>query len=276
MLDYQTIRELSDKAAREAARKNLTPYVPFNAAEIDDYPPFPFPNLGSHRPAGWQLVDEWFCDSSGLGADDEGALSTRQLIARLRENVPNGYGYGVIEAGEFQVVLGVFSPDGSPDGGQTGGQAAETPEDPLTANLLYYVIYDCDWADGVAYVKAFAPPHTRRDWQITEDDDQAEIDGLERHRKWVTREPITQAAFDEFVQHCDLAAEEVETLGSLTELGWLPAISFRAESKAYEYDAWISAYVTPLPNDADGNPIPDLDEDDWEDVRTWILEKYGE
>ncbi len=110
MFSPSTIRNLSDRAARDAARKHKTPYVPFNRAEIEAAVRFPFPFIGSFRPKGWKLVDTWFCDSSGFGSDDEPALSVRQLKTKLIEHVEctKQYGYAIVEAGQFQVHIGVF------------------------------------------------------------------------------------------------------------------------------------------------------------------------
>lgn len=110
MMSLATIEYLSREAGRTASQKGLFPYVPIHEDEIKTYPPFPFPNLGDHRPKGWKLVDTLFCDSSGWGADDEPALSEKQLVAKLLElqGSDKTYGYGIIEAGQFQLQLGVF------------------------------------------------------------------------------------------------------------------------------------------------------------------------
>jgi N-acetyl-anhydromuramyl-L-alanine amidase AmpD len=42
-------------------------------------------------------------DASGLGGENEPALTVRQLKARLTR-----YGYAIVEVGQFQVVIGVF------------------------------------------------------------------------------------------------------------------------------------------------------------------------
>ncbi len=110
MMSLDTIRAMSDDQAKKAARRGSRPYVPFNAAEIDSYPPFPFPNIGSYRPKGWELIDEWFVDKSGWGAADEPAMTTEQLKAALlaMNNAGPTYGYAIIEEGEFQLYIGIF------------------------------------------------------------------------------------------------------------------------------------------------------------------------
>jgi hypothetical protein len=101
---------MSADAAREAAREHKQPYVIFDANEVERMTILPFPFIGSYRPKGWKVVDRWLCDSSGLGADYEPALSIRQLKAKLSAHTASAteYGYAVVEAGQFQVHLGVF------------------------------------------------------------------------------------------------------------------------------------------------------------------------
>ena len=110
MMSLSAIRALADEQARKAARAKKQPYVPHDAAEIDRWTRFPFPNIGSYRPPGWKLVDDWLCDKSGFGAPHEPALTVEQLKARLKDHTEaeQTYGYAIIEEGQFQIVLGVF------------------------------------------------------------------------------------------------------------------------------------------------------------------------
>jgi len=109
-MSLQTIQRLADEQAQRAAREGRRPYVPFDKAEIDRYPPFPFPNLGSYEPEGWEEVDRWFVDKTGHGYDWEPALSVRQLKVALRAHVREhpGDGFAIVEEGEFQLYVGVF------------------------------------------------------------------------------------------------------------------------------------------------------------------------
>lgn len=110
MMSLSEIRRLSDEAAERAAEEKLIPYVPYSPEEVDRWARFPFPFIGSYVPDGWEKVEEWFCDSSGFGTDDEPALSVRRfkevLKAYIRENP--GHGFAVVEAGEFQVYVASF------------------------------------------------------------------------------------------------------------------------------------------------------------------------
>ena len=113
MWSPEVIRQLSDKAAKESAAKKKVPYVIWNEEEIDRYPPFPFPALGSRVPKGWKLLDEpapLFCDMTGFGGSGEPALTTEQTMERLHELFTENpkYGYAIIEYGQFQCHVGVF------------------------------------------------------------------------------------------------------------------------------------------------------------------------
>jgi len=100
------------------------PYL-FEEEDRTTFPPFPFPNIGDYRPKGWELIDNFMVDKTGFGmslsqirdmsarqarkasrlhASDEPALTTEQLIRRLKA----GYGYAIIEEGQFKIVLGEF------------------------------------------------------------------------------------------------------------------------------------------------------------------------
>ncbi len=112
MMDTATIRHLSNEAARRARRKKIVPLVLAEPEDVDRLGTLGhrIPNLGDHRPKGWKLVDQWFCDKQGFGGEGEPALTLRQLKERMKERLADGelYGYGMIEEGEFQVMLGVF------------------------------------------------------------------------------------------------------------------------------------------------------------------------
>ena len=103
MMDLKQIAVASQKAARKAAREHKQPYI-WEAEDVGHVPPFPFPNIGDYRPKEWELTGSYFVDSSGFGAPGEGALTAYQFKLRLKP----GFGYAVIEAGEFQVYVGEF------------------------------------------------------------------------------------------------------------------------------------------------------------------------
>jgi hypothetical protein len=109
MMALSTIREMSRERAAEAANENMEPFI-VEAEDLDDMPPFPFPNIGDYRPAGWTLVETIFVDKSGMGRRNEPAMNTEQLLARLKI----GMGYAIIEEGQFQLYLGEFEQEETP------------------------------------------------------------------------------------------------------------------------------------------------------------------
>jgi hypothetical protein len=111
MWSLEVINYLNNEQAKKARRQHKEPYVS-TLNEIENFPPFPFPNLGPFVPPGWEQVEDavWFADSSGWGRDDEPALSVRQLKDELRRYIEEnpGHGFGIIEAGQFQLYLAAF------------------------------------------------------------------------------------------------------------------------------------------------------------------------
>ncbi len=138
--------------------------------------------------------------------------------------------------------------------------------------MKFSIIYSADVPEDVD-VMDHAPPDLKL-WNQTEDDDNYEYDYLEgewkngHHRKWCAI--LDREQFDEFVEHCGLFAEDVETMGSLGApgfgFGWAPAISFNGDDP----DAIQNAYVTPLPE----GKREGCDERDWDRVRGAVLAVY--
>lgn len=104
MMSLEQIREMSKEQARKAKRLKQVPFIIVDEDTVQDFPPFPFPNIGDYRPKGWKLVDELLVDSSGCGSESEPALTAHGCIARLKV----GRGYAIIAEGQFQVVVGEF------------------------------------------------------------------------------------------------------------------------------------------------------------------------
>ena len=104
MMSLEYIEELAREAGVTAEEPGKEPYWLDDEWKKQHWPPFPFPFLGDYCPEGWELVDEFFCDSSGFGRDDEAALSGSQFL----EKCEAGYGYAITQAGQFQVYVGQF------------------------------------------------------------------------------------------------------------------------------------------------------------------------
>jgi hypothetical protein len=140
--------------------------------------------------------------------------------------------------------------------------------------MQFSIIYSVDVPEDVD-VMDYSPPHVEELWDETEDDDQYEYGYLEgcwengHHRKWCAL--LTREQFEEFIEHCGLFAEDVQTFGSLGApcfgFGWAPAISFRS----HDLNVIQFAYVTPIPEVKKDH----FDERDWERVRSAVLAIYG-
>ena len=146
--------------------------------------------------------------------------------------------------------------------------------------MIFDVIYsfDCPWDDKVGYY--LPPKEQRRLWTMTEGDEQYELDIWEKgkHRK-LCADGLTRKQFDEFVKHCSMVAESTETMGSLTGVGWKPAISFNNQDEYAK--GYANAYVTPYPSYVlgDGHKCRITDEEwqkrCWERVKKAVVKVYG-
>ena len=111
MMSLEAIKAESLEASARAARYHLKPYVVYDTVELGNMPPFPFPAFGDeYEPKGWEFVEELFCDSSGMGADDEPALTARGLLDYIEQHLyeDDTYGYAIGRVGQFQVYVKVF------------------------------------------------------------------------------------------------------------------------------------------------------------------------
>ena len=65
---------------------------------------FGIPSVNAKTCKGFKEVDSLFVDSSGFGEIGEAALTIDQFYAKVKA----GLYYGVTDAGQFQVHVGVF------------------------------------------------------------------------------------------------------------------------------------------------------------------------
>ena len=113
MMSLEAIRHLNTNIAVEVAERELVPYVPADAEEVDYWPPIPFPDLGYLQPDGWERTDQtWLVDKTGHGHDWEPALTVEQFKRRVRAYVMEnpGHGFAITEEGPFQVYVTAFRP----------------------------------------------------------------------------------------------------------------------------------------------------------------------
>jgi hypothetical protein len=133
--------------------------------------------------------------------------------------------------------------------------------------VRFYVIYSIDVPED-SRVSDFYPKNWRK-FEITEDDGQYKYGYLEgdwekgHHSKLVG--DLSKPEFMEFVRSTGLQPEDCETMGSITEFGHLPAISFIADMS---YGAILDAYVTPYIEGRTGS------EEDWQRVKRAIMNLF--
>lgn len=150
----------------------------------------------------------------------------------------------------------------------------------------YSIIYSCDVPVNTQIIGP--PPSQSHLWDCTErsggsDGGQMDwgVDGYAwsrgRHRQYCAI--LDQEQFDCFVEHCELFAEDVETMGAIgtPAFGYshAPAVSFNGCGE----DSLQSAYVTPLiESNKVGRPLPGLQEqtDDvvWSELRSFMIDQY--
>ena len=112
MLSYDQIVSMAQDVGKEAKRLGKVPYS-LKSLNVDTLRRFLFPNIGSYRPNGWELVNYKTCDKTGMGHEDEPALTARGLKAWIKDlqRSDTNWAMAIIEDGEFQVVIGLFKPD---------------------------------------------------------------------------------------------------------------------------------------------------------------------
>ena len=106
MMSLEQIRAHSDTMTRHAKRNGIVPKI------IDEENPGVrgIPSLGHRVPRGWKLVNTYFVDSSGFGSPGEPAKTLDEFVS-LVEGAP-GFGWAIIEAGQFQVYVGQYEKKG--------------------------------------------------------------------------------------------------------------------------------------------------------------------
>lgn len=136
MMSSEQIVALSREAARRSAREGVYPLIVTEEHLETDLAlkrrlrATPF--IGNRIPRGWKRLNAsallgsdrgcvplWSdskeryhfieVDSSGLGTPGELALTFEEFLAAVRKIGP-GYGYAMIEQGQFQVVIAVYKP----------------------------------------------------------------------------------------------------------------------------------------------------------------------
>src|SRR4051794_488817 len=106
MMSLEAIIAVNKKAAADAEKKRLAPFVPDSPDDTNDWPPFPFPNLGG-VPEGWETAETFFVDKTGHGRRSEPALTVEEFTAIVHEHIMDHpeHGYAITEEGPFQVIV---------------------------------------------------------------------------------------------------------------------------------------------------------------------------
>lgn len=115
----QTIRDIQRQYSVRAYAKGEQPYVPASASEImawhsterERFIPF----LGDYRPPGWTLLETVFVDMTGVGRENELAMTIPAFFdwaaKKFIEGKEAGYriGFAVVERGQLQAYIGLYS-----------------------------------------------------------------------------------------------------------------------------------------------------------------------
>lgn len=131
MMSIEFMNHLARQAARRSAREGKEP-LSFSGLGHDAIRERirQIPFIGKNRnddprtPRGWKRVDVegprnmactdgyLFVDSSGFGRRGEGALSVEEFVDWLYKS-GDGFGFGIVEAGQFQVVIAAYQKRGA-------------------------------------------------------------------------------------------------------------------------------------------------------------------
>ena len=122
MMDLDTIREFQAEAASIAAKAKQKPML-METSDVGNIESLRrLPNIGTYLPDGWERVDAstfgdngrgagtvdgvpyFFVDKTGWGSKGEPAITVTEMAALIRP----GYGYAIVEEGQFQIGIGVF------------------------------------------------------------------------------------------------------------------------------------------------------------------------
>jgi len=115
MMSLALIEELNREAGDKARTEDIHPYLIKTLTQINNMPPFPFPFVGDAAEdfdiRYGERITNLFCDSSGMGAEDEPALTVNQLVEKLKELFFANHEelrVAIVEHGQFQLYLGVW------------------------------------------------------------------------------------------------------------------------------------------------------------------------
>lgn len=106
MISLDQIQDMARKAARKARERGDLPMSFPLGFDPEDLRHIPY--TGTLKFPGYKFVESLFVDASGMGDEDEPAMTFRAFTQYVREHVPYGYCYAISQAGEFQVYIDVY------------------------------------------------------------------------------------------------------------------------------------------------------------------------
>lgn len=154
MMSTNDIVRLARQVAVRAAANETEPYHPASTEEVQGWERFPFPNIGNYDVPGWERVDYCQVDKSGRGDGfSKGIQELKDWCASILAVDPAA-GFAIIEEGQFQAVVGHFSPNPDHEGETIAadycwncGSAVEQGEDECP-----FCYQPLEWtADGECY-----------------------------------------------------------------------------------------------------------------------------
>jgi len=113
MWSLDEIKARNAAAGKRARATGVNPYLLRDQEQLEEMPPFPFPVMGDAAEKfdkEYPRVDCLLVDTTGVGKTWELALTTDQLVPRLRELLEE-YGpvyLAFVGVGPFQAHLGVW------------------------------------------------------------------------------------------------------------------------------------------------------------------------
>jgi len=101
MLSPEYIRAKQDKKTNKARLEGTIPYLAESNGDKNVVNP---PFIGVFVPYAYEVVDTFFVDKTGIGADSEPALTLDQFLAKVKK----GFYYAIKEEGQFQIYIREF------------------------------------------------------------------------------------------------------------------------------------------------------------------------
>lgn len=110
MMSIEYIQQLAEDNGAVARHRRTEPLVVAENPMLDE-DLRGMPNLGDYVPEDWELVKTHFVDSSGFGQNGERAMTLDAFVTLVRTEIAQPdviFGWGLVEAGQFQVYIGQF------------------------------------------------------------------------------------------------------------------------------------------------------------------------